>query len=1026
MNPSQPFIRRPVATLLLALSLFVGGLLAAITLPVSALPQADYPVIQLTTYYPGASPKIMASAVTAPLERQLGMMSGLAQMYSTSGNGISLITLRFNLTLPLDVAQQEVQAAINAATKLLPEDLPTLPVYKKINPADKPLVTLMATSERRPLTEVQDVINKRIALNISQISGVGNLSLLGGQRPAIRLTFNEEALAAHHLSLEAVRQRVLSSSLQSAKGDISGRYETLLLDTNDQLQTVADWRQLILSWQDGVALRLGDVARVEQGAEDVFQAAWVNRQPAIVLNIQRQPGVNEVKVAEAIRQHLPEWQASLPPDVTLKMLVDHSETIKSSVAGVGKELGFSILLVVLVTLFFLRDSAATLVTGIVVPLSMAGTCVVMHFCGFSLNNFTLMALTIACSFVIDDAIVVVENISRWLERGMSRVEAALKGTQEIGFTVISLTLSLLAVLVPLLFMPGITGRLLREFSITLATAIAMSMIISLTLTPSLCAALLKKSAQTSEGRLLMRLRALYGRALDRCLDNSRLIVFSTLALAVVAAALYMAVPKSFFPTEDTGVIRITAVAQGAISSTEINRRQQQLNALILQNPAVASVTASTGVSPENPALNRSLMVVNLKPSSQRRLSAQQVAQQLQRAALKKTAMKIYATVAPRLTLNDLVAPGRYQFTVEDTARDRLQESAARLVEAMRRLPGLTDVSSSADEQAKTVRILINRDKAARLGLSVADIDAALYNAFGQRQIATLYTEASQYRVVLTARSLHNGGLDALTHLSLTTDTAENRSAARVPLSAVADFQLGREPVTQEKINQIPAVAFSFNLAEGESLQAATEAIHQLKVRLGLPESTVLRFQGEAALFESSPASELWLIAAAIFSVYVILGMLYESFIHPVTILSTLPSAGVGALLALWAGRMDYTLIAMIGMILLIGIVKKNAIIMIDFAIQAQRREKLSAKEAIRQACLLRFRPVIMTTIATLLGALPLMFAVGDGAELRQPLGLVTVSGLLVSQLLTLFSVPVVYLSLARFAFSSASTQRVTA
>ncbi|MGQ5289241.1 efflux RND transporter permease subunit [Pectobacterium actinidiae] len=1026
MNPSRPFIARPVATLLLALSVFIAGLVACLTLPVSALPQADYPVIQLTTHYPGASPAVISSTVTAPLERQLGMMSGLEQMYSSSGNGISSITLRFNLGLSLDVAQQEVQAAINAASRLLPDDLPMPPVYKKVNPADKPLVTLMATSQQRPLTEVQDLINTRIALKIAQLNGVGNLALQGGNRPAIRITLNQQALAARNLTLEDVRQQIAVSSLQSAKGDINGRYKALLLDTNDQLRNVEDWRSLILSWQDGVALRLKDVAVVENGAEDVQQAAWVNQQPAILITVQRQPDVNEIQVADAIRQHLPEWQASLPPDVSLTMLVDHTDMVRASVAGVSKELVFSVLLVVMVTFFFLRSFAATLVTGIVVPLSMAGTCVIMHFCGFSLNNFTLMALTVASGFIIDDAIVVVENISRWLERGMSRREAALKGTEEIGFTVISLTLSLVAVLVPLLFMEGIIGRLLREFSITLAVAILMSMIISLTLAPMLCAALLVPAGQHKSEHFFARLTQIYGRMLDKCLLHGRLTVLITVGLALLTILLYLLVPKSLFPSADTGVIQFTAIAQGDISYAEMSRRQQILTGIILQNPAVASVTSSVGVNAANSALNRSHIQVNLKPFSLRASSANQVVAQLKQAVGHRVDMQLYSTTPLLLTLNDLVAPGRYQFTLEGINRNELRDRALQLAAVLRHTPGLSDINSSADSQAKTVSIIINRDKAQMLGISVADIDAALYNAFGQRQIATLYTEANQYRVILNARMQNQDGISALRGVYLRTwqmqANGESSTQGMVPLSAVASLSIGQSTLVYERINQLTAITFSFNLVDGYSLQEALKTIQQQKAQLSQSESLVLRFQGEAGLFEYSSSSEFWLIAVAIFSVYVILGMLYESFLHPITILSTLPSALVGALLALWLIGVDYTLIVMIGMILLIGIVKKNAIMMIDFALQAQHGG-VSAREAIHEACLLRFRPIMMTTFATLLGALPLMLASGEGAELRQPLGLVIISGLLVSQLLTLFSTPVIYLSLSRFTALSCVTRQ---
>ncbi len=1023
MNPSRPFIARPVATLLLALSVFIAGLIASLTLPVSALPQADYPVIQLTTHYPGASPAVVSATVTAPLESQLGMMSGLEQMYSSSGNGISSITLRFNLDLSLDVAQQEVQAAINAASKLLPDDLPTPPIYKKVNPADKPLVTLMATSSQRPLTEVQDLLNTRIALKIAQLNGVGNLALQGGNRPAIRITLNQQALAARNLTSEDVRQQIAVSSLQSAKGDINGRYETLMLDTNDQLRSIEDWRNLILSLHDGVPLRLKEVAVVENGAEDVRQAAWVNQQPAILLTVQRQPGVNEIQLADAIRQHLPQWRAALPPDVRLTMLVDHTDAVRASVAGVSKELLCSVLLVVMVTFLFLRSAAATLVTGIVVPLSIAGTCIIMTFCGFSLNNFTLMALTVASGFIIDDAIVVVENISRWLERGMSRHEAALKGTEEIGFTVISLTLSLVAVLIPLLFMEGIIGRLLREFSITLAVAIMMSMIISLTLAPMLCAAILTPAPQPQAGQFFARLTRLYGRMLNKCLQHRRITVLITAGLTLLTVLLYLLTPKSLFPAEDNGVIQFTAVAQGDISYAEMSRRQQILTGIMLQNPAVASVTASVGVNAANSALNRSHIQVNLKPFALRTFSASQVVARLKQAVGHRVDLQLYASIPPLLTLNDVVAPGRYQFTLESIDRGQLRQNALQLAAVLRNTPGLSDISSSVDSQIKTVSMVINRDRAQRLGISVADIDAALYNAFGQRQIATLYTEANQYRVILNARMQNQQGIRALEGLYLKTRAdGDSTTPGMVPLSAVASLNIGQGALTYERFNQLPAVTFSFNLTDGNSLQAAISAIRAQKAQLSQSGSVVLRFQGEAGLFEHSTASELWLIVVAIFSVYVILGMLYESFLHPVTILSTLPSALVGALLALWLSGTDYTLTAMIGLILLIGIVKKNAIMMVDFALQAQK-EGLSAREAIQQACLLRFRPIMMTSCATLSGALPLMLASGEGAELRQPLGMVIISGLLVSQLLTLFSTPVIYLGLSRFTLLAGATRR---
>lgn len=1005
MNISRLFILRPVATTLSMVAILLAGLIAYKLLPVAALPQVDYPTIRVMTLYPGASPEVMTSAVTAPLERQFGQMPGLAQMSSTSSGGASVITLRFSLDVALDVAEQEVQAAINGANNLLPNDLPAPPVYNKVNPADTPVLTLAVTSESLPLPKLHDLVDTRMAQKLAQISGVGMVSIAGGQRPAVRIRTNPEALAAYGLSLADVRSLITSSNVNQPKGNFDGPTRVSMLDANDQLKTPEEYAELILTYQDGAALRLKDVADIVDGAENERLAAWANDSQAVLLNIQRQPGANVIEVVERIQALLPEVKASMPAGLDVVVLTDRTQTIRAAVRDVQHELMLATFLVVMVTFVFLKKLSATVIPSIAVPLSLVGTFAVMYLCGFSLNNLTLMALTIATGFVVDDAIVMLENIARHLEEGETPLNAALKGARQIGFTLISLTFSLIAVLIPLLFMQDVVGRLFREFAITLAVAILISLVVSLTLTPMMCAKLLKPhSVAEAKPDWVERLIGGYSRWLTWVLRHQTLTLLVAVATLGLTVVLYLAVPKGFFPVQDTGVIQGISEAPQSISFRAMSERQQALARVILADPAVDSLSSYIGVDGDNVTLNSGRLLINLKPHGERDLTASQVIDRLRPELAKVPGIELYLQPVQDLSIEDRVSRTQFQFSLETPDSELLQEWTPRLVEALRERPELTDVASDLQSNGLQIYLDIDRDAAARLGIQAADITDALYDAFGQRQISTIFTQASQYRVVLEAEAGNRLGPQALEQLFV-----QSEGGTPVRLSSLATLEQRNAPLLINHIGQFPAVTLSFNLASGVSLGKAVQVIEAVEQEIGLPAGIQTRFQGAAEAFRASLSSTLLLILAAVVTMYIVLGVLYESYIHPITILSTLPSAAVGALLALLLTGNDLGLIAIIGIILLIGIVKKNAIMMIDFALEAERQQGMSPQDAIYRAALLRFRPILMTTLAALFGAIPLMLASGSGAELRQPLGLVLVGGLLLSQLLTLFTTPVIYL-----------------
>ncbi|WP_193040266.1 MULTISPECIES: MdtB/MuxB family multidrug efflux RND transporter permease subunit [unclassified Pseudomonas] len=1012
MNLSRLFILRPVATTLSMLAIVLAGIISYRLLPVSALPQVDYPTIRVMTLYPGASPDVMTSAVTAPLERQFGQMPGLTQMASTSSGGASVLTLRFNLDINMDVAEQQVQAAINAATNLLPKDLPAPPVYNKVNPADTPVLTLAITSKTMLLPKLNDLVDTRMAQKIAQISGVGMVSIAGGQRQAVRIKVNPEALAANGLNLSDVRTLITASNVNQPKGNFDGPTRVSMLDANDQLVSPQQYAELILAYKNGAPLRLKDVAQIVDGAENERLAAWANENQAVLLNIQRQPGANVIEVVDRIKALLPSITDNLPAGLDVTVLTDRTQTIRASVTDVQHELLIAIALVVMVTFLFLRRVSATIIPSIAVPLSLVGTFGVMYLAGFSINNLTLMALTIATGFVVDDAIVMLENISRYIEEGETPLAAALKGAKQIGFTLISLTLSLIAVLIPLLFMGDVVGRLFREFAITLAVAILISLVVSLTLTPMMCARLLKREPEESEqsrfykasGAWIDWLIAAYGRKLQWVLKHQPLTLLVAIATLGLTVVLYLVVPKGFFPVQDTGVIQGISEAPQSISFAAMSQRQQELAKIILADPAVESLSSYIGVDGDNATLNSGRLLINLKAHGQRNLSAAQVITRLQPQIDKLVGIRLYMQPVQDLTIEDRVSRTQYQFSMSSPDAELLALWSEKLVHALSQLPQLTDVASDLQDKGLQVYLVIDRDAASRLGVNVSTITDALYDAFGQRQISTIYTQASQYRVVLQAQSGETLGPDALNQIHVkTTD------GGQVRLSSLAHVEQRQAQLAIAHIGQFPAVMMSFNLAPGVALGKGVELINQTQKDIGMPVGVQTQFQGAAQAFEASLSSTLLLILAAVVTMYIVLGVLYESYIHPVTILSTLPSAAVGALLALLLSGNDLGMIAIIGIILLIGIVKKNAIMMIDFALDAERNQGLDPQTAIYQAALLRFRPILMTTLAALFGAVPLMLATGSGAELRQPLGLVMVGGLLVSQVLTLFTTPVIYL-----------------
>ncbi|WP_019409728.1 MdtB/MuxB family multidrug efflux RND transporter permease subunit [Pseudomonas psychrophila] len=1012
MNLSRLFILRPVATTLCMLAIVLSGIIAYRMLPVSALPQVDYPTIRVMTLYPGASPDVMTSAVTAPLERQFGQMPGLTQMASTSSGGASVLTLRFNLDINMDVAEQQVQAAINAASNLLPKDLPAPPVYNKVNPADTPVLTLAITSKTMLLPKLNDLVDTRMAQKIAQINGVGMVSIAGGQRQAVRIKVNPEALAANGLNLADVRTLIGASNVNQPKGNFDGPTRVSMLDANDQLKTPQEYAELILAYNNGAPLRLKDVAEIVDGAENERLAAWANENQAVLLNIQRQPGANVIEVVDRIKALLPSITDNLPAGIDVTVLTDRTQTIRASVRDVQHELLIAIALVVMVTFLFLRRASATIIPSIAVPLSLIGTFGVMYLAGFSINNLTLMALTIATGFVVDDAIVMLENISRYIEEGDSPMQAALKGAKQIGFTLISLTLSLIAVLIPLLFMADVVGRLFREFAITLAVAILISLVVSLTLTPMMCARLLKAEPKPEEqGRFYRASGAFidwmiveYGRMLQWVLKHQPLTLLVAIGTLALTVFLYMVVPKGFFPVQDTGVIQGISEAPQSISFSAMSQRQQELGKIILQDPDVESLSSYIGVDGDNATLNSGRMLINLKPHSERSDSASEVIARLQPQLDKLVGIRLFMQPVQDLTIEDRVSRTQYQFSLSSPDAQLLSTWSDKLVTALRNQPQLIDVASDLQDKGLQVYLVIDRDAASRLGVSVANITDALYDAFGQRQISTIYTQASQYRVVLQAKDGEKIGPQALDQIHVkTTD------GGQVRLSSLAKVEERQSQLSISHIGQFPSVMVSFNLAPGVALGQAVELIDQVQKDIGMPVGVRTEFQGAAQAFQASLSSTLLLILAAVVTMYIVLGVLYESYIHPITILSTLPSAAVGALLALILSGNDLGMIAIIGIILLIGIVKKNAIMMIDFALDAERNQGMAPQDAIYQAALLRFRPILMTTLAALFGAVPLMLATGSGAELRQPLGLVMVGGLLVSQVLTLFTTPVIYL-----------------
>ena len=1077
MNPSRPFIQRPIATSLLMVGLLIAGAIGFRQLPVSALPQVDYPTIQVVTFYPGASPDVMASAVTAPLERQFGQMPGLNQMTSTSSSGSSLITLQFVLDLNIDVAEQEVQAAINAAGTYLPDDLPNPPIYSKINPADAPILTLALTSDTLALSKVEDYADTRFAQKIAQLPGVGLVSISGGQKPAVRVQVNPVALSSLGLTMEDVRSAIAKANVNQAKGSFDGQLQAYTIWANDQLLTSADYRPLVIAYRNGAPVRLSDVAKVIDAAENVKQAAWMNRVPAVIVNIQRQPGANIISVADRIKRLLPQLRASLPSSVKVSILTDRTTTIRASVRDVEFELLLTIALVVTVIFLFLRTAAGTVIPSVAVPLSLVGTFGVIYLLGFSLNNLTLMALTIATGFVVDDAIVMIENISRYIEQGVPPLKAALQGSEQIGFTIMSLTVSLIAVLIPLLFMGDVVGRLFREFAVTLSVTILISMAVSLTLTPMMCSKLLRTKPESERSRFYRtsqhafdQVIKFYDRTLTWVLRHRRETLVVAVGTLVLTVVLYFVIPKGFFPVQDTGVILGISEAPQTVSFAAMAERQQALAQMILKDPAIESLSSFIGIDGTNTTVNSGRIQINLVPLGRRKASSSEIIRRLQPRLAEVAGITLFMQPVQELTVEDRVSRTQFQYSLEDPDARELAAWAPRFVTRLRTLPELRDVASDQQVQGLRARVVVNRDAAARFGITASAVDQTLYDAYGQREISVMFTQLNQYHVVLevmpgfdkSPQDLRNLFIRAATGSSGGTGVVSGGSATanvsrgpvssspvsasttggsagaatasgavygapiasssvfandgQVPIGVFSHVDLTPVPITINHQGQFPVVTLSFNLASNASLGNAVDAINRVKAEIGLPASIQAAFQGTAQAFQNSLANEPVLILAALITVYIVLGVLYESYIHPVTILSTLPSAGVGALLALNLCRNDFSVIALIGMVLLIGIVKKNGIMMIDFALDAQRKEGMAPVDAIYQACLLRFRPIMMTTMAALLGAVPLALGTGTGSELRRPLGITMISGLLLSQLLTLYTTPVIYLwfdSLAR-------------
>jgi multidrug efflux pump len=1064
MNPSRIFILRPVATTMLMIGLLLAGAVGYTQLPVSALPEVDYPIIQITTFYPGASPDVMASSVTAPLERQFGQVPGLQQMTSTSSDGSSVITLQFSLTLSIDVAEQEVQQSINASGTFLPADLPTPPIYSKTNPADTPILTLALTSPELPLSKVEDLADTRLAPKMSQLPGVGLVSISGGQKPAVRIQANPTAMASYGINLEDLRTALVAANVNQAKGNFDGAHQAYQIGANDQLLSSSDYAPLIIAYKNGAPVKLTDVATVFDDTENVRQAAWMNETPAVILNVQRQPGANIISVVDRIKQLLPQLTSTLPASIRVTVLTDRTTTIRASVSDVQFELMLTVALVVMVMFLFLRNLAATIIPGIAVPLSLVATFGVMYLLGYSLDNLSLMALTISTGFVVDDAIVMIENISRYIEDGEEPLEAALKGSAQIGFTIVSLTVSLIAVLIPLLFMADLVGRLFREFAVTLSVTILASAAVSLTLTPMMCSKLLKHQPEEKQGwfykaseRAFNAGVDFYGRTLKWVLNwqvTTLLVAAATLGFTIL---LFIVIPKGFFPIQDTGVIQGVSESSQSVSFQQMSSQQQQLTKVILQDPAVDSLSSFIGIDGTNTTLNSGRILINLKPEATRKISASDVIRRLQPQLAQVPGITLYMQPVQDLSVEDRVSRTQFQYTLEDPSVDELNSYATQMLARLQKLPELSDVASDQQTQGLRATLIFDRPTASRLGISTSTIDQTLYDAYGQRQVSTIFTQLNQYHVVLEVKpsfgrnpaslnDLFIRSSAASTGVPVSTSTTTSKSATgapvqtastsssgstsptnaiqsttafptggQIPLSTFSRVETTSVPLTVNHQGQFPVVTLSFNLAPGASLGEAVEAIDKVQADMNLPASLQVAYQGTAQAFQASLANESVLILAALITVYLVLGILYESYIHPLTILSALPSAGVGALLALILFRNDFSVIALIGIVLLIGIVKKNAIMMIDFALAAERKEGKQPEEAIYQACLLRFRPIMMTTMAALLGAVPLAFGSGSGSELRRPLGITIIGGLLISQVLTLYTTPVIYLWFDRLA-----------